>query len=228
VSFKAVHKADLCDGDAAKGYVIYFSPVPQEQEFPTVWLDLHIGGETYQRSEDDLHRRGFRRPDDSGRKWVRIGPRECIRLQTAESVGIDSAHTAVVTNVAGRAKHGLIVAPGKVDPGFNPAPLVLVVFNQSGRACALHVGDKIAAIAFAEVTEKCVPTTSRGHAQGGLPDFELSRRQRLAMWSASLPYGKIAGEILKLVIAALLALLVAYLVYRFGLRALPSAVEGLV
>ncbi len=211
MSFLAIRETDLSSGDAASGYSIYFSPPSASAAYPTVWLDLHIGGDYYQVCEDDHTRREFGPPDHSGKPWVRIGPRRGVRLYTEERIGLDCRHTAVVTNVAGRAKHGLIVAPGKIDPGFNQNRLVLVVFNQSSRHCTLHVGDKIASIAFAETTEVCAPTPSRGHANGFLTDFENSAPRRFWNWAVSRDYQRLGFEVLKLTIAAGLALLAAWL-----------------
>lgn len=211
MSFLAIQETDLSSGDAAKGYKIYFSPLPSAAIYPTVWLDLHIGGDYYQDCEDDRTRREYQPPDKTGKPWVRIGPRRGVRLYTEERIGIDCNHTAVVTNVAGRAKHGLIVAPGKIDPGFDPNRLVLVVFNQSNRHCTLHVRDKIASIAFAQTTTPCSPTVSRGHANGLLPDFDVRMLQKIWNWIASRDYQHFCFEILKLMIAAGLALLVAWL-----------------
>lgn len=217
MSFRAIQLADLTHGNAAGGYIIYFSPLPVEVQYPTIWLDLHIAGEYYHVCEDESTRREFK-GDHSGRKYVRIGPREGVRLYTEERIGLDNSHTAVVTNIASRAKHGLIVAPGKIDPGFNPARLILVVFNQSGRACNLYVGDKIASIAFAQTSEVCAPTGSTGHATGNMSDFETRRWQRMSRWLASRDYSKFFGDILRMLLVAGLALLGAWLTGYLGIR----------
>lgn len=217
MSFRAIQLADLTHGNAAGGYVIYFSPLPVGLEYPTVWLDLHIAGDYYHACEDENTKRKFKQ-DHAGRKYIRLGPREGVRLYTEERIGLDSNHTAVVTNIASRAKHGLIVAPGKIDPGFNPARLILVVFNQSGRACKLHVADKIASIAFAQASGPCVPTASAGHANGGLPDFEVPRRQQVLAWLVSRDYPKFLGDVLRMLMAAGLALLGAWLTGYLGIK----------
>jgi len=217
VSFRAIQQSDLTHGNAAGGYVIYFSPLPAEGNYPTIWLDLHIAGEYYHVCEDESTRQEFTQ-DQSGRKYLRLGPREGVRLYTEERVGLDNNHTAVVTNIASRAKHGLIVAPGKIDPGFNPARLILVVFNQSGRACKLYVGDKIASIAFAQTSGACAATTSTGHANESISDFEVRRRQRIVRWLASRDYVKFGGDILRMLVAAGFALLGAWLTGYLGIQ----------
>jgi hypothetical protein len=217
MSFLAVQRTDLSDGHAASGYKIFFSPIPDDL-FPAVWLDLHIGGEFYQDCEDDHLKKEFQAADGTGRRWIRIGPREGVRLYTEEVIGIDAHHTAVVTNIASRAKHGLIVAPGKIDPGFNPTRLVLVVFNQSRRSCRLHVADKIASIAFAETTGPCAATPSRGHLDGTLSDFDQPLSRRVRRWAITLDYRKFSGDLLRMCLVAALTLFAAWLMGALGIR----------
>jgi dUTPase len=217
VSFRAIQQADLTHGNAAGGYIIYFSPLPAEATYPTIWLDLHIAGDYYHACEDDNTKRHFKQ-DHASKKYLRLRPREGVRLYTEERIGLDNNHTAVVTNIASRAKHGLIVAPGKIDPGFNPARLVLVVFNQSGRACKLYAGDKIASIAFAQTSAVCAATASPGHANGGTPDFETPRRRRFVTWLAAVDYAKFSGDALRMLMAAGLALLAAWFGGYLGIK----------
>lgn len=212
--FLVVDQSRLKSGDAASGYDVFFSPPPSQDELPTVWLDLHVGGEEFQACEDDHKRRPFLR-DDKPQPYVRIRPRRGVRLFTREMIGLGKRHTAIVMNVAGRAKHGLIVAPGKIDPGFNPAPLVLVVFNQSSRVIKLRVGEKIACLAFAELPTDARPTDSRGHALSPVgSDFESRSIRRLASWFAAADWVVIRNEALR-VIGTIAAF---YATYMLGLR----------
>lgn len=196
--------ADLltCD-NAATGYAIYFSPSPPTATLPTVWLDLHATGDYYQECENE-RRLKFKPADASGRRYIRIGPQKGIRLITAEQVGLDCLHIGVVVNVASRAKHGLIVAPGKIDPGFNPHPLVLVVYNQSERTILLHEGDKIACVAFAELSEPARASLSKGHADGDYPDFEQALFQRFVKWFTARNYDRMFYGFLVPLLSALL------------------------
>jgi hypothetical protein len=198
-----------------KGYAIYFEPAPLSDDLPTVWLDLHVSAAYYHNCEDEMVRRPFLVSKNGDLRFIRIRPRSGVRLITQETVGLDCEHSAVVTNVASRAKHGVIVAPGKVDPGFKPRQLVLVVFNQSSRVIVLHEGDKIASIAFLMTTAECRPTASRGHANGALPDFELTRVQRLKNWLATRDYHEISYDFVKGVVYLVLA---ALLLHFFGVK----------
>lgn len=210
--FLVLDRDKLTSDEAARGYEVYFSPAPATDELPAVWLDLHVGGDEFQACEDDYRRRPFQR-DGIGAPFVRIRPRRGVRLFTREIVGLGRRHTAIVMNVAGRAKHGLIVAPGKIDPGFNPSPLVLVVYNQSSRVVKLHVGDKIACLAVAELSAEARSTTSRGHALAPAgADFEPRSARRFTHWISTLDWVVVRNEIVRVggTVAAL------YLAYRFG------------
>ena len=203
MAFLTLTQDQLSCDNAAKGYAIYFAPPPKKGELPTVWLDLHAAGDYYQECEDEV-RRKFE-PADSGKgRHIRIAPHRGVRIITLEHVGLDCNHVGLVVNVASRAKHGLIVAPGKIDPGFNPRPLVLVVYNQSERAIFLHEGDKIASVAFAKISAPAIPSLSKGHANGDYPDFEPRIAQRFKRWIAGLNYDRILYDLLVPLLSALL------------------------
>jgi len=97
------------------------------------------------------------------------------------TIGIKEDVVGLVVNSASRAIKGLSVAPGKIDPGFNPNHLTLVMTNLSKRSIDLkagHNGDKIAAISFFDVTEKCIPTKSTGWGDKPLPQDDYTRTKR--------------------------------------------------
>jgi dUTPase len=218
VSFLLILNDFLSSGDAGKGYHVYFSPPPGAELLPTIWLDLHIAGDYYQLCEDDSIKRQFQISRITGKPFVRIPPRRGVRLYTEEVIGTDGRHMGIVTNIAGKAKHGIIVAPGKIDPGFLPNKLVLVTFNQSNSNVILNVGDKIAAVAFAQISGECKPTGSHGHFDGQLPAYDVSGRRKLLMWLASMDYSALAYDVLKMVIAAGLALIGAGLLGYLGIK----------
>lgn len=212
--FMTITATDLVSDDTSGGFAIYFAPRPPEDQLPTVWLDLHVADAYYQDCEDET-RREFLTPSAGGTKYIRLRPHKGVRLVTIEQIGLDCSHTAVVLNVAGKAKHGLIVAPGKIDPGFNPRPLVLVVYNQSDRIILLRGGDKIACVAFAQISTTSKPTTSKGHADGVFPDFEVHAWRRVVKWVVGRDYVALAYDVLKIAIGAAVALLGAWLAWRF-------------
>ncbi|MBI2266246.1 MAG: hypothetical protein HYU64_13940 [Armatimonadetes bacterium] len=204
----------LSNGDAGKGYRIYFDPPPPKDLLPTVWLDFHISGDYYQLCEDDSTKRQFSVCPRTGKKFVRVPPRRGVRLYTDEKIGTDAQHMGIVANVAGKAKHGIIVAPGKIDPGFLPSRLVLVIFNQSSSSVILNVGDKIAAVAFAQLPGECKPTDSKGHANGQLPAYDARLWSKLWTWISSQNYSSLGYDVLKLVITVV----GAWLLVQLGLR----------
>lgn len=217
MSFMTITETDLTSHDASGGFAIYFAPRPASDQLPTVWLDLHVSDEYYQECENE-RRRKFRTDSSNGTRYVRLRPHKGVRLITVENVGLDCNHTGVVVNVAGKAKHGLIVAPGKIDPGFNPRPLVLVVYNQSDRTILLRGGDKIACVAFAKFVGPAKPTMSKGHVHDAFPDFELPAWRRAVNSVRSWDYLGFGYDVLKIVIGAALAFLGAWLVWRFKLK----------
>ena len=215
MGFLTITGGTLTTSQPEKGYSLYFEPSPPVETLPTVWLDLHVDGAYYHDCEDEKRRKPFLVRRATGQRFIRIGPRRGVRLHTKECIGLDCNHTAVVTNVASRAKHGLIVAPGKVDPGFKPHRLVLVVFNQSRRVIVLNEGEKIACIAFLATSSECVPTKSTGHANGILPDYEDTRLQRLKTWLFERDYHSIVYDFFKGVIYVIVA---AWILYLLGIR----------
>lgn len=221
MTFLALKAADVSSGAVAAGFSIYFSPLPDVHAFPVVWLDLHVGGDSYQACEEQYRRRAFK-ASAPGEGFATIRAYQSIRVTTKERVGLDVNHTAIVVNVASRAKHGLIVATGKIDPGFNPAPLLLVIHNQSSRPIKLRVGDKIAAIAFAKASAEAAATTSPGHALAPLgADFEPPLSAKLLERLRNVEWSTLAWDAAKLFIAAALTLLTIYVAYMLGWRRDP-------
>ena len=218
MSFIVVTSNFISSGDAGKGYSVYFHPSPPAELLPSVWLDLHIAGDYYQLCEDDLKKRKFQRSHDSDKAFVRVPPKRGVRLYTQELIGTDTQHMGVVTNVASKAKLGIILAPGKIDPGFLPNRLVLVIFNQSNSSVILNVGDKIAAIAFAQISGECKPTESHGHANGQLTAYEASKLQKIRNWLTSRNYAGLSYDVFKMLLAAGLALFGAWLLGYLGLK----------
>jgi hypothetical protein len=212
--FMTITGADLISDDASGGFAIYFAPRPPADQLPTVWLDLHVADEYYQDCDDET-RRKFLTGSNGGPGYLRLRPHKGVRLVTIEQIGLDCNHTAVVLNVAGKAKHGLIVAPGKIDPGFNPRALVLVVYNQSDRTIRLRGGDKIACVAFAQISAPSKATQSKGHASDIFPDFEARRWRRVVKWMATRDYLAFTYEVLKIAIGAGVALFCGWLAWHF-------------
>jgi dUTPase len=180
MSFRTITQGCIPNMQDGMGYEIYFSPCPPADVLPTAWLDLHV-------AEDGYHDCGYERGREfkisqDKRKYVRIRPHRAIRVSTAETVGLDCNHIAIITNAAGKAKHGLIVATGKVDPGFARNRLTIVVYNQAERAVDLFAGDKIACIAFARISEVAKATNSLGHGGSLYPYYAPSVRERLRRW----------------------------------------------
>jgi len=179
MSFFALQKDDLTDDEAkfqrGEGKV-FFSPPPslKYNEYPTVWLDLHLSDDGYEICGEDKKLRFKTR---NGESIISICPGRSLRFRTVETIGIQNFVTGIVVNVAGMAVKGLTVAPGKVDPGFNPSQLVLVVSNLSKRSIDLKQGDKIASVAFAQ-TGECAPTKSRGWADRKIEGYSRSSWDR--------------------------------------------------
>jgi len=164
MSFLAIRQENLTDDRTAfqnDRQKLFFSPLPRLDPcyYPQAWLDLHISGKGYETCGEDKPHPFEQR---NGALVVSIRPGRSLRLRTAESIGIQRDMTGVVTNSAGMAVRGLFVAPGKVDPGYGPGILTLVVTNCSGRSIDLKAGDKIAAIAFAQMEVECAQTDSKG------------------------------------------------------------------
>ena len=208
--FLTLQYQDLHDGEASIGYEVYFSPKPDSSNFPTVWLDLHVGGDHYQETGEAERARAFDRGHD-GRPTIRIRPHRSVRVTTLERIGLSTRRTAIVMNVASRAKHGLIVAPGKIDPGFNPARLVLVIYNQSSRVIRIQPGDKVACLAVGELSIPARATSSIGHALTSAgSDFEPRVGTRLARFLRDLDYAAVPGAVARYMIAPIIVIVAAY------------------
>jgi dUTPase len=172
MSFLALKKDSLTDDEdkfKSDEYKIFFSPLPdlQAHKYPVVWLDLHLSGDYYEICGKDL-RLNFKR--QNGVKYVSIPPGRGFRFITNQKIGVKKDVIAIIVNSAGNAVKGLYAAPGKVDPGFLPDQLTLVMTNQSKRSIDLKVGDKIATIAFAQVSGECAPYDSIGWAKRRIDD----------------------------------------------------------
>jgi deoxycytidine triphosphate deaminase len=189
--FITIASGTLTTANPGRGFAIYFSPLHRENEdiLPTAWLDLHLSGEDYQDCEKGGKTRKFNKitivekDGEVVRYYVTIPSRRAVRLWTEEIIGLNHQHTAVFTNIASRAKHGLLVTPGKIDPGYCPTRLLLVVSNQSTRTVRLYAGAKIAAIAFAKIDTDAKASKSSGHAYGhAYPDYEIGKTTELLEW----------------------------------------------
>jgi deoxycytidine triphosphate deaminase len=151
----------------------------------------------------------------NGESIISICPGRSLRFRTVETIGIQNFVTGIVVNVAGMAVKGLTVAPGKVDPGFNPSQLVLVVSNLSKRSIDLREGDKIAAIAFAQ-TGKCAPTKSRGWADRKIEGYSRSSWDRFKDRMQGIDIFDILKNLFVAALGAAIALLVQYLLRKAG------------
>ena len=108
---------------------------------PDVWLDLHVSDDYYQHCR---RRQSQQIPDKRG--WREVYPPPATQgrsLLNSEVVGLDCSHTAVVVNVASKAKHGLIVAPGKLIQG-----------SIQGRWFLWSTTSRIAPFCFAVATDR--------------------------------------------------------------------------
>lgn len=124
----------------------------------------------------------------------------------------------MVVNVAGMAVKGFSVAPGKIDPGFRPGQLVLVVTNPSKRSIDLKEGDKIAAIAFAQTSEECAPTKSRGWADRKIEGYSSSSLDRLMDRLRREDFFDIIKTLLIVAVGSAITLLVQYLLQKTGVQ----------
>jgi hypothetical protein len=208
--FRTISARSISSTEASAGFEIFFSPAPDEACLPTVWLDLHICGDSYQNCENSVPHE-FVEDTQNKERYLLLRPHRGVRLFTHEHVGVDRNHTAIVVNAASQAKHGLIVAPGKVDPGFRPNRLVLVVYNQSNRTIRLRSGAKVACIAFAHLQEPAKPTDSQGHSLAGLPQFAPGFFHRVRSWLSSSD----SSSMLEKIIGWTLAAVAGGLIQRF-------------
>lgn len=217
MSFFALQKDDLTDDEAkfqrGEG-IVFFSPLPslKYNEYPTVWLDLYLSGDGYEICGEDKKLKFKRR---NGESVISIHPGGSLRFKTVETIGIQNFVTGIVVNIAGMAVKGLSVAPGKVDPGFKPSQLILVVTNLSKRSIDLREGDKIAAIAFAQ-TGKCAPTKSRGWADRKIEGYSRSSWDRFKDRMQGIDFFDILKNLFVAALGAAIALLVQYLLRKAG------------
>lgn len=220
MSFLAVRKEDLTDNEdkfQRHENQIFYSPLPQiiDSNYPTIWLDLHVSEEGYEICGEDK-KLEFKR---SGKgQTVSIPPRFSVRFTTQEKIGISSSLSAIVVNSAGNAVKGLFIAPGKIDPGFSPNKLTLVVTNNSRKAIYIKGGAKIATIAFVVTSLECTATRSIGWAERKI-DFQYSpgRVERIINYLGSFDYKKIIGELIMVILTTLIIL------YLTGLFKVPGA-----
>lgn len=216
MSFRTITRELAAGFQNASHYEIYFSPPPSDEEVPTVWLDLHVADDGY---FDCGYERGRKfKSSSDGRLYVRIRPKRAIRVATQEVIGLDCNHVAVITNAASKAKHGLIVATGKMDPGFSRNRLVIVVYNQADRAVDLYAGDKVACIAFSKISDEAKATKSVGHGSPVFPYYAPTVRERARKWYETQiqpQWGvfllKVAGRFIGYMLAALVG---AYLAVK--------------
>ena len=217
MSFLAIQKDDLTDDEAKfqRGESkIFFSPLPSLKfhEYPALWLDLHLSGDGYEICGEDKKLKFKRR---NGVSVISIRPGGSLRFNTVETIGIHNVVTGIVVNVAGMAVKGLSVAPGKVDPGFKPSQLILVVSNLSKRSIDLREGDKIAAIAFAQ-TGECAPTKSRGWADRKIEGYSRSSWDRFKDQIHGIDIFDILKNLVVAAFGAAIVLLVQYLLRKAG------------
>ena len=152
--------------------LIFFSPIPSDRNiFPTAWLDLHVASlrdELWYEFCGSNGRHPFK--DRDGVRFVPIPPRKSVRLQTMETIGIHTRITGLVAQTYSVATRGLLVTVGKIDPGYSPGKLALIVTNNTSRPLKVRAGDKIVCVAFAQTTGGSLPTTSLGWANTRVED----------------------------------------------------------
>lgn len=221
VSFLALQKNINITGDEKRFYCnevkVFFSELHaiKDEHFPAVWLDLHLSGEYYEICGKEA-KINFK--DNNDFKYISISRGFSLRFKTIERIGIKRDVTGIVVNTSSRAVKGLSVDPGKVDPGFEPAQLTIVITNQSRRAIDLKVGDKIAAIAFAQVTEECVQNKEKGWANKTPPKDDYSKTfwNRIQDWLRSAVSDRVIKIIAILVttISAIITLIGNYIIMK--------------
>ena len=212
MSFATVTNANLGSGDAAAGFEIYVNPPPPDDVLPTVWLDLHVSGTRYEYCENEKVWHEFKQGENDER-YVKIKPGRAVRIYTAESIGTSRDHAAVVVNVVGKIKDGLIIAPGKVDPGFGPHKLLLVIFNQSRRTYILKAGDVIASIAFSKLPTAAKGTLSQGFDKTS-SHYEPTRKEKLKDWYSGV-------DLPKIIVTVLVAVAITF-VFAYFLLLIPT------
>ncbi len=219
MSFLALLKEDLTEDDAhlqSGEAKVFISPMPsiKQNEYPTIWIDLHLAGDSYEICGKDI-KHNFKKNNESLIISIRSG--RSLRLKTTEKIGIGRGLTGIVVNNAGLAVRGLFLAPGKVDPGYRPSELTLVVTNHARRSIDLKAGDKIATIAFAQASAECAPTKSSGWANRKIDGYTLSTCERIRDRLRNIDIFDTAMTLLIGAIGAALALIVKFFLDKMGL-----------
>jgi hypothetical protein len=198
---------------------IYFHPPPSEAGLPQVWLDLHAADASYQvcGQDRDLH------PKPQGEDKIIVIPgRASVRIRTVEAVGTDRQHIAILSNIRSLAFGGLLMAPGKIDTGFPPRQLYLVIHNSTSRAQAVKVGQKVAAIAFLTTTLPSGAVDPKDVVPNDYVRYAPTRLNRLkGFWEAQLA-PNLGVFILRLVARLVVIGLAAYIGGKVVLWNLPS------
>ena len=148
----------------------------------------------------DRKRRSFR--EDKHGKYVPISAGRAVRLFTREKVAVPICYTGLVANTYSLAARGLVVTPGKVDPGFGPMELSLVIANHSNHGLKLHAGEKVICIGFAEVDGVCLPTHGPGWAKAPVDD-DSTWGDRFVARLQAIDIGTVVAVVVGSVIAAL-------------------------
>lgn len=196
---------------------IFFSPLPklEEAEFPTVWLDLHISGEWYEVCGKDSKRK-FKKIDEEF--YVSIPPNRSYRFILSETIGIANDITGLIVNTSSMAVRGLSVAPGKIDPGFRPNKINVVVVNHSKRPLDIKAGDKIATIAFAKTDQRCVPVDSCGWGNRKIENYSKSLYKRILIKINNTDYFELVKTLIMGAIGAAVFLFIKFLYDKYGIN----------
>jgi hypothetical protein len=186
------------------GKVVLLSPLPTDwASTPSPWFDLHVAeggpGDWYELC-GDRKRRAFK--EDNRGKYVPVPIGHAVRLFTREKVAVPVCFTGLVANTYSLAARGLLVTPGKVDPGFGPMELSLVIANHSTRSLKLRAGEKVICIGFVEVMGVCLPTPGPGWAKAPVDDDSTMEVRLLARLQA-IDTGTVLAAVLGSVLGAL-------------------------
>ncbi|MFZ5631550.1 MAG: dCTP deaminase domain-containing protein [Bacillota bacterium] len=220
MSFLALEKDSITE-DEGKFFSgeakIFFSPLPssKDNEFPTVWVDLHLSGDGYEICGKD---KKLKFEKSNGDFFVSIRPGCSLRFITLEKVGVKNNITGIVVNSAGIAVRGLSVAPGKVDPGFSPNRLTLVVTNQSKKSIDLKAGDKIASVGFIQTSGQCAPSKSPGWALRKIEGYSKSNFDKFKERIRNLDAFELVKSLLMAAAGAAIVLFVQYFLGKAGIQ----------
>lgn len=212
MSFLALESADILGEEsqlrsASSKVFIYPAPNLRLDEYPTIWIDLHLSDDGYEVCGEDQELEFI---TQNGKRCISIRPRMSLRLKTIERIGTSRDLTGVVTNVASMAVRGLLVIPGKVDPGFAAKHLTLVVSNLSKKSIDIGVNDKVASIAFAKSTEDCVPTNSLGWGDKKIVGYTRSKWARFKLRIRSVDFFEVVKSILLGALGAAIAFIIKH------------------